>query len=283
MSQKRVLVTGGTGFTGKYILRELQSHGYSCIDKTVDLKSSVLVHNLIREVRPNFVIHLAAQSFVAHANINEIYETNLLGTVNLLRALSSSELDVSKIIVASSANIYGNTQGRITENCIPCPNNHYSISKYAMEMAVGQWINDLPILICRPFNYTGVGQANHFLVPKIVNHYKQKKTVIELGNMDVYRDFSDVRDVARWYVKLLSCESKNKVVNLCSGKETSLRYIVEKLGELSGYEIEGKANPLYVRKKEILRLCGDNTLLESMVGVNDSFCVDETLEWMLST
>ncbi|MBA6365075.1 NAD-dependent epimerase/dehydratase family protein [Colwellia sp. BRX8-4] len=286
MSNKTVLVTGSSSFTGAYVLSELKSQGFSFIDnvdKSVDLRNYDSVVNLVNKVKPDYVIHLAALSFVGNTNINEIYETNLLGTLNLLRALDESGLNLRKVVLASSANIYGNVEGTISESQKPEPVNHYGISKFSMEMAARQWKNKLPLLICRPFNYTGIGQAEHFLVPKIIKHFQENKAFIELGNIDVYRDFSDVRDIAQWYVKALDSKEVNLNVNFCSGSMLSLRDIIHELNELSGYTIDVRVNPDFVRDNEIIRLCGDDQLLRTIIDIDDRKSIKETLRWMYNS
>ena len=280
----KVLVTGSSSFTGYYVLNELAAHGYTVLEppkKDIDLRDYESVFDWVNTVRPNYVIHLAALSFVGHGDINEIYETNLLGSINLLRALVESKLNLRKVVLASSANIYGNVnEKRIRENQPATPANHYGISKHAMELAADQWKDRLPIVIVRPFNYTGVGQAGHFLVPKIVNHFRDRKIEIELGNIDVYRDFSDVRDVASWYIELLSSGSSVNCVNFCTGVLTSLRDIICMLNDIAGYEIRVKVNSAFVRENEIKELCGDNTLLLSLTSDKKVRSFKETLEWM---
>lgn len=282
----RVLVTGSSSFTGHYVQGELETRGYTVVEppqKFIDLRDYKCVLDWVNMVKPDYVIHLAALSFVGHGDINQIYETNLLGSINLLRALGESKLDLCKVVLASSANIYGNVnQERISESQPANPANHYGISKYAMELAADQWKDRLPIVIVRPFNYTGVGQAGHFLVPKIVNHFQDKKIEIELGNIDVYRDFSDVRDVARWYVELLSSGSSVSCVNFCTGVLTSLRDIICMLNDIAGYEIEVKVNSAFVRENEIKKLCGDSALLLSLVTDKSARPIKETLAWMYS-
>lgn len=282
MTHKRVLMTGSSSFTGAYVKLELSRQGYTFydIDKSVDLRDYDKVVEMVTAVKPHYVIHLAALSFVGNTNINEIYETNLLGTTNLLRALDQADLSLKKVILASTANLYGRVSGTITEQTLPSPVNHYGISKYAMEMAAAQWRDTLPLIITRPFNYTGIGQAGHFLVPKIVEHFRQKQDKIELGNVDVSRDFSDVRDVARWYVELLGSEHTQLTVNLCSNTLISLRSIIEKLNDLAGYKINIEVNPEFVRDNEIMELCGDNSLLQSVINIGKCNSINDTLQWM---
>jgi len=210
MSKPTILVTGASGFTGRYFIAAAQKQGYRCValcheaseivpeaDECVvaDLLDLGGLNSAIRQVKPGLVLHLAAISFVAHENIPQIYQVNLVGTLNLINALSSHSKQLQRIVIASSANIYGNVLSLpISENTVPQPANHYGVSKYAMEMATAQFA-DLPIVLVRPFNYTGIGQSRNFLIPKIVHAYKQGEPDIQLGNLDVSRDFSDVRDV----------------------------------------------------------------------------------------
>lgn len=138
---------------------------------------------------------------MGHADARAFYDVNLFGTLNLLEALTALPELPRKVLIASSANIYG-TPGIevIDESVCAAPVNHYACSKLAMEHMVRTWFDRFPIVMTRPFNYTGVGQDEKFLIPKIVSHFKRRAPKIELGNLDVSRDFSDVRDVAAAYM-----------------------------------------------------------------------------------
>ncbi|MGH8126387.1 MAG: NAD-dependent epimerase/dehydratase family protein, partial [Rhodanobacteraceae bacterium] len=208
----RALLTGCHGFTGRYVAAELEAAGYQVIGLAHDsdppaagvLRANLLdrtaVRHAVAEARARIVVHLAAISFVAHGDADEIYRTNIVGTRNLLEALAAAEVEPRSVVLASSANIYGNAAADpITETTPPAPVNDYAVSKLAMEHMARQWMERLPITLVRPFNYTGVGQAEQFLIPKIVAHFRRGEKVIELGNTDVARDFSDVRDVAHAY------------------------------------------------------------------------------------
>ena len=287
-----VLLTGANGFTGKHVRAELEAAGYTVVgalvgaargphEVTLDITSPDNCRRVMEKVRPDYLVHLAAISFVQHADADAFYRVNVIGTINLLQALADAQLAPRRVLIASSANVYGNaTAGVISESQPPQPVNHYAVSKLAMEFMVKTWSDRLPIVITRPFNYTGVGQEPHFLVPKIVSHFVQRAPVIELGNLDVERDFSDVRMVARAYRGLLETDSAGQTVNVCSGRPYSLRDILSMMQDIAGYDIEVRVNPAFVRQSEVKTLVGSPNKLRELVGDLNVFALDETLRWM---
>jgi nucleoside-diphosphate-sugar epimerase len=138
----------------------------------------------------------------------------------------------------------------------------------------------LPIVITRPFNYTGAGQPNRFLIPKIVDHFARRETTIELGNLDIYRDFSDVRTIVDAYVALLRASLAGEVVNLCSGRKVLLRSILSIMAEISGYEIEVNVNSAFARAGEPPVIVGSTKHMDEVVGPLRSPPMTETLRWM---
>lgn len=284
----RVLVTGCSGFTGRYIAERLRASGYEVFDpeadgRRFDLTEPATLAPVVAEARPDYVIHLAALSFVAHADAIAFYRVNTLGTTNLLDALLAGGNPPRRVIVASSANVYGNaTADPITEVTPPAPVNHYAASKLAMEHLAATYADRLPLTITRPFNYTGVGQAGQFLIPKLVEHFAERRPVIELGNLDVIREFSDVRAVAEAYARLLLATAAPTVVNFCSGVGHSLREILEDLTRLSGHRLEVRVNPAFVRANEVHRLVGSPELLRATVGELPFQDFSATLAWMLA-
>src|SRR6185437_13525963 len=152
----------------------------------------------------------------------------------------------------------------ITEDTAPAPANDYAVSKLAMEHVARLWMDRLPIVITRPFNYTGVGQSENFLVPKIVAHFRRGAQEIELGNIDVARDFSDVRDVARAYAALVAASPAGQVINICSGVAHSLDDVLELMADIAGYRIRIKVNPAFVRSSEVARQVGSNARLQKL-------------------
>jgi len=297
MANATLLITGAAGFTGRHLIAAAIRKGYRCIalaqqkgkevsgahDTLVaDLLDPAALEQAIAQVKPDFIVHLAAISFVAHGNTAEIYQANQLGTINLLDAIRKSVSNIKKILIASSANIYGNTTDLpITEATPLAPVNHYGMSKVTMEMATKLYA-DLPIVMSRPFNYTGCGQSPNFLIPKIVNAFRAGKQEIELGNLDVSRDFSDVRDVVAAYLRLLETHTTAPAYNICSGTATSLLSVIETLNGLAGYEIQVSINPDFVRSDEIKTLYGSPVLLEAAVGNYRKFILPDTLAWMLA-
>ena len=286
---KKVLLTGADGFTGKYVESELISRGYSVVglvfreakegQVACDLTDRKAVVECLKEVKPDYIIHLAALSFVGHADQKAFYDVNVFGALNLLEAAKELGLELKKVVFASSANIYGNPENvtRISESITPSPVNHYAMSKLAMEHMARLWFSQYPMIITRPFNYTGPGQAGQFLIPKIVSHFQKKASEIELGNTDVSRDFSDVRDIALAYANLLESDAQSETVNLCSGQVTSLHSIISMMEDIAGYNIKVRVNPDFVRENEIKILGGDNTKLTSFTGKAPSIMIEKTL------
>lgn len=290
---RRALITGLRGFTGYYLAQELTAAGYRVFGTVmpgeevgpdmfaVDLCDRDAVAAMVAEVRPDVVAHLAGIAFVGHANVEAIYRVNVVGTRNLLEALASGTDQPTSVLLASSANIYGNASVPvIDEDVPPAPANDYAVSKLAMEYMARLWMDKLPITIVRPFNYTGVGQADNFLLPKIVSHFRRNEARIELGNLAIARDFSDVRMVARAYRRILAAAPAGEAFNVCSGTPHSLSNVIEMMGEIAGYRIDVQVNPAFVRANDVLQLTGSNRKLTAVVGDLAPTPLSETLRWM---
>lgn len=290
--RKKVLITGLEGFTGVHLEHLLIEKGYevygtSLMDSekpnifTCNITKHLEIETIVHDVSPDFVIHLAGISFVAEKNASLIYDVNVIGTGHLLEALSHLATKPQKIILASSATIYGNQHCDILdESMTPKPVNHYGFSKLCMEHLAATYFEKLPIIITRPFNYTGIGQDEHFLIPKIIKHYKEKQMSIELGNLHVAREFNDVRDIAKWYADLLTCKDESEVVNLCSSKAVSLLEIISLMNKIAGYDIAVKVNPAFVRENEIQTLFGSTQKLHRMISSGETISIKDTLTTM---
>lgn len=291
---KRAFITGLSGFTGRYVERELRAAGYEVFGTVspgatpgagqfaVDLNDRDGLAAVVRQVAPDVVAHLAAIAFVGHGDIEQLYRVNVAGTRNLLEALAALPAKPSAVLLASSANIYGNTDvGVIGEDVPAAPANDYAVSKLAMEYMARLWRDKLPLIVVRPFNYTGVGQHENFLLPKIVAHFRRRAADIELGNLHVWRDFSDVRMVARSYRRLLAAPAAlGGTFNICSGQAWSLGEALAMMGDIAGYQINVHVNPAFVRANEVVRLVGDHSRLAGVVGALAPVPLADTLRWM---
>lgn len=294
-----ILITGMGGFTGRHLASVLAQAGnrlnglvhnnhsdfvpprnvkiHSC--DLLDLSS---VRRVVEETQPDCVVHLAAISFVAHCDIEQIYRTNILGTRNLLQAYSDIRGGKGKVLLASSANVYGNTNVEVLgETVLPAPANDYAVSKLAMEYVANLYRSKLQIIAVRPFNYTGVGQSIQFVIPKLVDAFQRRVPELKLGNIEIERDFSDVRDLVAAYSRLLATDVEG-TFNVCSGRSTSLLDIVNHLSCISGHRIEINVDPKLIRSNEVKRLRGDNSRLLDVIGPWSSRPIQETLAWMLS-
>jgi GDP-6-deoxy-D-talose 4-dehydrogenase len=296
---RRVLITGIRGFTGHYVRAELETAGWEVIGtgtddngtdpayRRCDLQDSAGLNALVSAARPHAVVHLAGIAFVGHGDGEAFYQVNLLGTRNLLGALASQTTPPERVLLVSSANVYGNAQaGRLDETQTPNPANDYAVSKLAMEFMARLWRDRLPITIARPFNYTGRGQSLSFVIPKLVDHFKRRAHVVELGNLKVEREFNDVRMVASTYRGLLDHGVPGEVYNVCTGRPHALQHVIDRLKAITGHDIAVRVNPAFVRANEVHRLCGDpgklNKLAENRGFVVPDIQLDQTLEFMLA-
>jgi GDP-6-deoxy-D-talose 4-dehydrogenase len=292
----KVLITGSEGFTGKYMQAEMEASGYvvyrsgtsSSIQASnyfvLDLLNEDSIRNCLESIQPDIIIHLAAIAYVGHNNIQQFYDINTVGTRNLLAVTAQLNIRPRSILIASSANVYGNnTKSILSEEDKVYPANDYAVSKLAMEYVAKLWMNQLPIIITRPFNYTGIGQQDRFLIPKIVRHFKQSEGVIELGNINVYREFNDVRFIVSVYRKLIESEKTGFLCNVCTGEMYSPKDIINICEKITGYDLKIKTNLDYIRQNEITKLCGNNTFLQTIIGPSIKFSIIETLQWMLKS
>lgn len=284
----RILITGHDGFTGHYLWRRLESLGHELFalntkEGPVDLREGAVVEKALRAIRPDKIIHLAAISSVDHGDVKQIYDVNLWGTRNLFEAAAKVTPNIEAIVVASSANIYGNQSGQLGEAAPIRPANDYAVSKVAVEMLAETYRDRLPVILVRPFNYTGAGQSNRFVVSKIIDHLRAGKGQIHLGNLDVARDFSDVRDICNFYAALISnSEAIGHIYNLCSGRSVALKQILKMACDLAGRDLEILQDPKLMRNNDIQVLYGDPSKINKLMENYRRYDLSETLAWMLN-
>ena len=281
----RVLVTGLDGFTGAHLAPLLRQRGYEVIraaEPGFNLLDPKSIAATVEAAQPDFVIHLAGITFVPHQDASAIYAVNTVGTTSLLSALEFVSTRLRKVVLASTSQVYGNaSDDPVTEHTVTAPINHYACSKLAMELMARNWFDRLPILITRPFNYTGRGQDLRFLLPKVIDHFRRRAAVIHLGNLDVERDFFDVRGVADVYARLLESPVQSQVVNIASGTGRSLHSIIDDLTRITGHRLSVRVDPALVRRNEVRRLVGSSEHLVQLIGQLQYTDFDATLQWML--
>lgn len=278
LGKRRALITGVSGFTGRHLVDVLAGDGWDIFGMgperlaveaghlDVDLAETDAMSDWIAQIQPTHVVHLAALAHVVGDPLS-FYRVNVLGTENLLEALSRADVKPTKVLIASSANIYGNAlHSPISENAPIRPMNHYALSKAAMELLCAKWFERFPIVLTRPFNYTGPGQSLAFVFPKIVAAFRQQEPVLRLGNLDVARDLSDVRFVCEAYRRLLLSNMHSEVVNICSGQSVALMTVLDVMEQISGFRPRIEVDAAFVRKDEVKSLCGDPARLFHKVG-----------------
>lgn len=276
----RIALTGVDGFTGRFVAEALDVAGIDWVALDADLVDPAAIRRAVADTRFDRLIHLAARAFVDQADWAGFYAVNQLGTFHLLNAVAE-ERPGARCILASSAQVYGpGAEGLVAEDAPTFPSNHYAVSKLAMEQGAALWRDRLEIVVTRPFNYTGVGQGVQYLVPKIVDHFRTRAAVIELGNTWVKRDFGDVRSVADAYVGLVLAGTIPPIVNIATGTLSSIGEILDMLTTLSGHRIELCVNPAFVRTNDVPVLGGNADCLAVTLPDWRPRALSDTLAWM---
>ena len=297
----RTLITGVAGFTGRYVARLLAERGHenswhrprgrrsvrgSAPDLTeADLADLRSVAQIVENVRPEHVLHLAGVAFVAHSDVEEIYRSNVLGTRQLLEALAILSHAPSSVLLASSANVYGNArEGEFDENTAFAPADDYGVSKVAMEYG-----RPFIARVCR-LSLHGHSTTPDEVKARSSSFQRSLRTpskgrrLSNLATSRSARTFSDVRAIAQMYSRLLD-EPKaiGGTYNVCSGTAVTLQQVLKEVWRLSGHSFEVRVNPMFVRANEVRVLQGSKKKIESVIGPTPSIPLEETLRWMLDT
>ena len=285
----RVLITGDQGFVGTHALAQIPgAFGLSHSAPHIDIRDKSALVACLRVNPPEAVLHLAALSFVPDSfkAPEATYEVNFLGTLRLLEALAETGFKGRFLFVSS-----GDAYGMVAAESLPVrevqplrPRNPYAVSKVAAEALCFQWSQTGPfeVVMARPFNHIGAGQAPTFAISDFARQIAeisagQRPPVLEVGNIDVTRDFTDVKDVLKAYELLMSKGRNGEVYNVCSGVERSVRSLVEQLLELAGVEAEIQNDPSRFRPSDQPRVCGDNEKLFRDTGWKTKVSMDDTL------
>ncbi|BCD60693.1 MULTISPECIES: GDP-mannose 4,6-dehydratase [unclassified Nitratiruptor] len=285
------LITGIDGFTGNHLSHYLQKRDYEVFGTSIeqngknifscDITKKEQIRQIFQKKSFDYIIHLAAISFVGYADQVKMYEVNAFGVQNLLSALEEQAWTAKKVIITSSATVYGmQSTNKLHEKLCPNPNNHYAYSKYISEQIAKTYFDKIPIIITRPFNYTGCGQREEFIVPKLVRAFQRKDSIIEIGNLHTKREMNDVIFVCNVYEKLLQSDAKSEIVNICSGKVYDVAYFLNILEKISGYTPTVRQNPKFIRSNDIEVLCGDPSKLHSLIGKIEPKPIEQTIKEM---
>ncbi len=297
---ERILITGCSGFLSSYLYREFVSGNYSLYGITeiddfssdamevikADIRDKKKLDEVIRDIKPDIIYHLAAISNVGFSwkNPGLTYEVNFIGSTNLLESTLKYS-PRTRIVLMSSAEVYSQEKsGKINEFAKISPENPYSLSKYAMEMAADLYLRSekLEIIKIRSFNFTGPGQNNSFVSADFASQIAkiekgEREPVIKVGNLSAKRDFSDVRDISR-YLSVLGKKGKSgEIYNICSGSVHSIEEILHMLLEFAKMEIRIETDKEKFRPVDSPLLWGDNSKINREFGLSPAFDMKTTL------
>jgi GDP-4-dehydro-6-deoxy-D-mannose reductase len=292
---KKLLVTGQSGFVGQHLQQFLaDSNEWQVLPaKPFDLCDPVSLEHMLASTCPDAVIHLAGQTFVPEAfrDPARTLHVNLIGTLNLLQALKARGFSGTFLYV-SSGDVYGQVDETllpIRESMLPDPRNPYAVSKLSAEHLCRQWGHSegWRVLIARPFNHIGSGQNESFVLSSVARQLTRVGLGLQapqllIGDVDVTRDFLDVRDVIAAYILLLERGCNGETYNVCSGHERLLRDLIMEMSHLAGVQVELLQDPARMRRAEQRRVIGSAEKLQKRTGWRPGITITETLQSMLS-
>ncbi|HPQ40925.1 MAG TPA: GDP-mannose 4,6-dehydratase [bacterium] len=310
--QKTVLITGGSGFAGRHLIAALTETGAEVhvLDRTriaargeawlstgiqthlTDLTHPDGLRELIGRIRPDDIYHLAGRANVKHSwhGETETYTVNVIGAVNLLCAVRDTGLG-SRILIVSSGEVYGNvpeSEQPITETTQPRPRSPYAASKYCQEIAALQLAQTMKgkVVIARPFNHIGPGQRLGFVTADFAYQVARieqglQEPVIQVGNLDARRDFTDVRDTVSGYIHALEHGTPGDVINVCSSRTCRIRDFLDFFMGRSTAEISVKIDPDRFRPADVPILQGSHRYLTEISGWAPQRTIEDTLDEIL--
>lgn len=290
---KKALITGIAGFVGPYLKRELENHGYQVYGLdlpkrstenyfSVDILDVQALKQTLQQIKPDLIFHLAGFSSVKDSfqQPERVRKINVYGTNNLLQAVSE-RCPQSRILIVSSGHVYQqpkDNQPLIEDSPLDETTSPYAASRVEQEELLNKY-QDLDIIISRSFNHIGPGQDQgviaDFCLPIIQSN---KPGTIAVGNLEVYRDFTDVRDVVRAYRLLLEKGKSCQIYNVCSGQAIKVSYLLDQLIKFAGKKIKIKSDPEKFRKVDVLVLTGENSKIKIATGWQPEIQLEQTLK-----
>jgi len=308
----RALITGCTGFCGSHLAEYILSLGHevhgttrwrSKLENLQEIKDAITLHEcdindafafrqVIKKVKPDYIFHLAAQSYVK-ASWTEPYQTlhtNIIGELNLFEAVKSIPNYKPRILIAGSSEEYGHTEEILDEDSPLCPLSPYGVSKVAQDLLGYQYFKSygMHIVRTRAFNHTGPRRGEVFVCSTFAKQIaeiekdKKKLPIIYVGNLDAERDFTDVRDMVKGYWLALEKGEAGEVYNICSGKSIPIKNILRKLLSMSKREIQIRNDPERMRPSDLKVLVGNNKKFCEKTGWKNQIPIDQTLEDLLN-
>ncbi|ATE73388.1 GDP-mannose 4,6-dehydratase [Lysobacter capsici] len=295
---RRLLVTGAGGFVGGHVEAACGDGGvladwsFRAVPSGLDIRDAKAVAEIVAQVRPDAVLHLAAQSFVPRSfeQPQETFDINLGGTLNLLLALRDASF-AGRLVYVSSGDVYGKvpeSELPVNERRQPEPRSPYAVSKIAAEQLCMQWVRTegLDAVIARPFNHIGPGQDARFVLPalarQIVAVERGERGTIEVGDIDTTRDFTDVRDIVAAYAAMLRDGQTGATYCVASGRERRIRDLLGVMAGLAGVNPDLHQDPSRLRPAEQRRMVGDSALLSAHTGWMPSITLETTLHDILN-
>lgn len=270
---RSVLVTGGHGFVGRYLLAAIREQLEAeaivhCLDRhgpeAVDLLDAGQVRALVARTQPDLIVHLAAQSSVGQSagKAAATWRVNVGGTINLAEAVADECPDAT-FAFSSSAEIYGSAfnGGQVDEATPPAPQSVYARTKHAAEQALADTLRpENRLIVFRPTNHSGAGQDGRFVLPAFAEQVAaieagRRPATMQVGSLTAERDFLDVRDVVDAYVRVLATSggSSRQTYNIASGHPVPIARLLEYLLDLSSVPVTVESDPARMRPSEVAR------------------------------
>ena len=300
---KKVLIFGVSGFVGSYLTREFLDNGYTVIgtDKIrntmlpdevdfyeTDLMNGDEVEKLVSEINPDVIVNLAAISSVgASWSIPQTtMMVNVVGALNIMEAARKKEFK-PRILFVGSSEEYVISDKPMNEGTLLNASNPYGISKVTQEQFAKLYREQygLKIYCVRPFNHTGVGQRDSFVLPSFCKQVAEieksgKNGKIKVGNLKVKRDFSHVKDVVRAYRMIVESDNCNQIYNVGSGEAHSLEDMLTYIIGLSNQNIEIEIDQSRIRPTDQPIICCDYSLIKKELGWKPRYDVFDALKEM---